>query len=146
MSENKLKKELKTADIKQYRREYYLKNKQAIIDKVKTSYHDKADIRNRNKKIAQLENFDNLFNEIQELFKEKETKLLELKTKIDEKYIKKPKVEQPKINEINEIKTDENLNEPFFVGIMLDKTTGKYVIEIRADVYQRYGKPEIKIL
>ena len=139
MSENKLKKELKTADIKQYRREYYLKNKQAIIDKVKTSYHDKADIRNRNKKIAQLENFDNLFNEVQELFKEKEAKLLELKTKIDEKYIKKAKVEQPKVEE-------PKVDEPLFVGIMLDKTTGKYVIEIKADDYQRYGKPEIKIL
>ena len=127
----KPKKNLKTADIKAYRQQYYEKNKQAIIDKVKSAYHEKADVRKRVKQLETLKNFDNTFNEIQEILKDKEHKLTLLKNKLENKYKQQQKVEN---------------NEPFFVAIVKDLTTDKFVIEIKNSVYEQYGKPEIKII
>lgn len=127
----KPKKNLKTSDIKAYRQQYYEKNKQAIIDKVKSAYHEKADIRKRVKQLETLKNFDNTFNEIQEILKDKEQRLTLLKNKLENKYKQQQKVEN---------------NEPFFVAIVKDLTTDKFVVEIKNSVYEQYGKPEIKII
>lgn len=127
----KPKKNLKTADIKAYRQQYYEKNKQAIIDKVKSAYHEKADVRKRVKQLETLKNFDNTFNEIQEILKDKEQRLTLLKNKLENKYKQQQKVEN---------------NEPFFVAIVKDLTTDKFVVEIKNSVYEQYGKPEIKII